>query len=155
VAENAAPGFVEANKTPKPSPRRSAEATERCDLLMNWDIGPIGIVGVIVGLIGICVAIRFKSRVRIACLVQQTQLLGGVQSILPNEIAVFYKDQKIQKLFKFNVIMWNSGNVPIRHRDIVEHDPIILVFSDEYSLLKASLLKCGSIEFGVGQRREG
>lgn len=73
-----------------------------------------------------------------------TQLLGRAKSILPDEVSILYEGKPIANIVRLNYIIWNSGNYPIRHDDIVPNSPITIVIGETGSLLKASILRRSS-----------
>jgi hypothetical protein len=103
----------------------------------------LGIAGLVVGIIGIVLAIYFyyrsKRKVRISYTVDRTQLLGGHANVLPQEVTISYGDAKINNLTKDNLIIWNSGTEPITRTNIIS--PTLICLPDDLKLLKISELK--------------
>src|SRR5207248_8227926 len=89
---------------------------------MTLDQG-VGVAGLVVALVGVLLAVYFyfrsKRKVRLSYHVEQTELLGGAASALPQEVTISYQNTPIQNLRKMNIIIWNSGNEPIKRADMV------------------------------------
>jgi hypothetical protein len=103
----------------------------------------LGIAGLVVGIVGILLAIYFyhrsKRRVRISYTVDRTQLLGGHANVLPEEVSILYGGERIDNLTKDNMIVWNSGTESITRIEIMS--PTLICLPDGLKLLKISLLK--------------
>jgi hypothetical protein len=109
-----------------------------------------GLAGTIIGiLLAIYFYFRSRRKVRLSYHVEQTELLGGSKSALPEEVSISYQNTPIRNLRKMNVIIWNSGSEPIRRADIVGDAPIRLKLPEESRLLKPSLLRISSQHNGV------
>jgi hypothetical protein len=109
-----------------------------------------GLAGTVIGiLLAVYFYLRSKRKVRLSYHVEQTELLGGSKSALPEEVSISYQNTPIRNLRKMNIIIWNSGTEPIRRSDIVGNAPIKLALPEGSRLLKPSLLKVSSDHNGV------
>src|SRR5437588_6215512 len=102
----------------------------------NW----LGVAELAIAIVGVLLAIYFYQKgrptVQLSQTMQQTQLLGISRGILPDEISISYNGRTISNLAKINLMLWNSGNVPIRHQDIIPDSPITINMPDKSHLLK-------------------
>ncbi|MGO4638977.1 hypothetical protein AB4Z43_11115 [Mesorhizobium sp. 2RAF45] len=101
-----------------------------------------GWVGVLVGAIGIAVAIytifrRTKGRL----LYQQTsiRLLDAGRSSLLNNVSVLYADKKVPRVSLTHVAIWNSGRSAVRSTDVSEHGPIKIELNGDGEILEATV----------------
>jgi hypothetical protein len=104
----------------------------------GWWIGPsIGLMGILIGYI-----LNRRSRIgpRLVYQQQALKLLGSTSSVLPEEVAIYFKNQKVPLLVRSHVVLWNSGTQTIRSSDIVSDDPIQIVVSHESQVLQARII---------------
>jgi hypothetical protein len=104
----------------------------------GWWIGPsIGFMGILIGYI-----LNRRSRIgpRLVYQQQSLELLGSTRSVLPEEIEIYFKNQKVPLLVRSYIVLWNSGTQTIRSSDIVSHDPIRIVVSQESRVLQARVV---------------
>jgi hypothetical protein len=102
---------------------------------LNW----LGVAELIVALIGVILAAYFyqksKHIIRISYFIEQIQLLGR-SPVLPDDVSIIYRGEAIPNVVKSNIIFWNSGNVPIRHDDIVPSSPITITPASATNIIK-------------------
>jgi hypothetical protein len=101
-----------------------------------------GWVGVLVGAIGIAVALytifrRTKGRL----LYQQAsiRLLDPRRNSLLNNVSVLYGDKKVPRISLTHIAIWNNGRSAVRSTDVSEHRPISLQLVGEGEILEASV----------------
>lgn len=97
-------------------------------------------VGWLIGLVGILAAAFFYWRSTIgARLVFQARgyhLIGGPEALLPGEVTISFKDTPVPRLTSAVIVFWNAGRATIRGADIVESDPIRIIFPEGTHLLR-------------------
>jgi hypothetical protein len=104
----------------------------------GWWIGPsIGLIGILIGYI-----LNRRSRIgpRLVYQQQALRLLGSASPILPEEVEIYFKNQKVPLIARSRVVLWNSGTQTIRSADIVSDDPIRVVVSQESQVLQARVI---------------
>ncbi|TGP82069.1 hypothetical protein EN870_07590 [bacterium M00.F.Ca.ET.227.01.1.1] len=102
-----------------------------------------GWVGVLVGAIGIAVAIytifrRTKGRL----LYQQTsiRLLDAGRNSVLDSVSVLYGDKKVPRVSLTHVAIWNSGRSAVRSTDVSEHGPIKFELNGDGEILDATIV---------------
>ena len=123
----------------------------------DWS-GPVGtVVSITLAVVSIILAIYFffrsRQKKKMAYFSYFVQLLGGADDVLPQDVAIFYKGEKIPNLIKANWTIWNSGNQPIRHEDIVPSAPILLALAPNAKILNATIAKVSLPQNGVTVRK--
>lgn len=112
-------------------------------LCMHIDIANHDWVGWAIGLIAVILAVFFyvKSRVvhRLAYQFEGRHLVGGEKAVLPDEVAVSYRGSIVPRLSASDLVIWNAGNQTLRGTDIVEKDPVRVIFSPESRILRAQV----------------
>ena len=104
--------------------------------------------GAIVGLAGVLLAVAFflyhkYSPVgpRIACHILHSRLIGGADQMLPQDLEMRFKGEKIERLTRTLVMLWNIGNRTVKHDDIVVSDWLRIDFDHETRALDAHIVK--------------
>jgi len=104
--------------------------------------------GAIVGLVGVLLAVAFflyhkfaPVGPRIACHFIHSRLIGGTDQILPQDLEMRYKGEKIERLTKTLVMLWNMGNRTVKRDDIVEGDWLRVELDRETRALDAQIVK--------------
>jgi hypothetical protein len=104
----------------------------------GWWIGPsIGLMGILIGYI-----LNRRSRIgpRLVYKQQALKLLGSTSSALPEEVEIYFKNQKVPLLVRSHVVLWNSGTQTICSSDIVGDDPIQIVVAHRSHVLQAHVI---------------
>jgi hypothetical protein len=60
---------------------------------------------------------------------------------LPAEVAVYFNDQRVERLTKTTLIFWNSGTSVLNGEDGVATDPIRICFNDGDRILSYKIIK--------------
>lgn len=104
-----------------------------------------GWVGSIIGLVGLIVAfILYRASKTISRPCFQTQairLIGREDQALPNDVEIYYKGKKVERLTKVNIVFWNSGKATIDGKNIIVDDPLRFEISEGEQILSANVLK--------------
>lgn len=83
--------------------------------------------------LGLIIAFVFylmaRTRSRINYQTSNLQIIGNVSLNLPQDFGVMLAGEKIENLHKSQIIFWNAGTTTIHERDIVQEDPLKVVFS--------------------------
>jgi hypothetical protein len=86
------------------------------------------ILGVIIGVIGIILAVVFywrtKETVRPVYAAQGSVLLGASAGGLPSSVEIRYDGMVIPTLYKYRVTFWNDGKRTLNGTDIAPSDPV-------------------------------
>jgi hypothetical protein len=101
----------------------------------GWWISPsIGLIGILIGYI-----LNRRSRIgpRLVYQQQALRLIGGSRSALPKEVEIYFRNQKVPRLARSPIALWNSGTQTIHGSDVVSHDPLRIVLSPESQRLQA------------------
>ncbi len=104
-----------------------------------------GWVGSLIGLVGIALAVvmyvRSKKIARTAYQCASLQLIGKDESNLPDEVVVTYKGISVSRLAKTMMVLWNNGTEVVDRKDIVDSDPVLIIFTEEVRILSYSVIK--------------
>jgi hypothetical protein len=103
-----------------------------------------GWVGVIVGIVGVIIAIITYKRSMIGGrLVYQWNSLNiiGKNEKTPDEIEIYYKGKKVPRIIKTRIILWNSGNKTVDGERIVKNDQLRLEFGNNEEIIRAYVQK--------------
>jgi hypothetical protein len=91
-------------------------------------LGRTDIIGVIIGVIGIILAIVFyvrsKEAVRPVYVAERSVLLGASEQGLPSAVEIRYDGMAISTLYKYSVAFWNNGRRTLNGADVAASDPI-------------------------------
>lgn len=69
------------------------------------------------------------------------QLIGSDRSLFPQEVRIFFDDVEVERLSTLTAFVWNAGAETIRGSDVVQSDPIRVVFSEGTQLLRARVVR--------------
>ena len=104
-----------------------------------------GWIGSLIGLIGLIAAILFyrTSRInaRLCFQVQALRLIGREYQALPDEIEILYKGNKVDRLTKVNIVIWNSGKATLDGNNLIKEDPVRFEVNKDERILSANVLK--------------
>jgi hypothetical protein len=106
----------------------------------------VGVIGLVVGIVGTIVAIYtfYATRIKreLLFLITAEDLISHSASVFPPELTILFNDLSIQSLSKHNILVWNSGNVPIRQNDFIKTNAAIeMTFSDPFRMLKLAIVR--------------
>jgi hypothetical protein len=106
----------------------------------------VGLTGLVVGVVGTAVAVytyyATRTKRELLFLITAAEIIGHSESMFPPELKIFFNDEPIQSLVKHNILVWNSGNVPIRHEDFIKQGaPVEMTFPDEFEMLKSAIVR--------------
>jgi hypothetical protein len=103
-----------------------------------------GWVGSLIGLTGFIYAIftykKSKIGSRLVAQMKSGRVIGR-NSSTPDEIEIFYKGNKVKRVIKTNIILWNSGTKTIFGSNIVGKDPLRIEVSPEEEIISFNILK--------------
>ncbi|MDP3120927.1 MAG: hypothetical protein Q8N01_10965 [Sulfuricurvum sp.] len=102
------------------------------------------VVGTIIGIIGIFSPKIFKNRAKPVFQKASLRLIGSEEDSLPENVEILFDGKRVNKLTRTNLIIWNDGNEVLRGDDIVEKDPLLILFDDgeilSYEVIKSNNL---------------
>ncbi len=106
--------------------------------------------GIVVGIISVAttiiVAMRY-ARISDPRFDSLTELKVGAGDDLPDEVAVYFEDNRVPRVSSTLLWFWNSGNRAIRRQDLVPEKPLTMTLVDaegEAEILDVSLRKATS-----------
>lgn len=123
--------------------------TERVDLILDfldrgWVGSVISLVGATLGIAGILVGYVFYRRSRIGPRLAYHQrfdrLIGGGKPLLPKEVEIYFAGQKVQRLTKTLLAIWNYGTATVHGSSVVSDDPIRFAFPEDVLVLKPRVI---------------
>jgi hypothetical protein len=103
----------------------------------------IGIVGILVGSILSYIFFR-KSRIgpRPTYQMAATRVIGNYSALLNKKVEIFFEGNKVERVSKTQIVLWNSGTSTINGSDIVSSDPINFIFSKESRIVDVTIISC-------------
>src|SRR5208282_4573761 len=69
------------------------------------------------------------------------RLIGIPDSRLTEDVEVLFKGQRVDRLTKTQIMLWNSGNQIVRGEDIVAADPLRFQFSEDAVVLDSKIIR--------------
>jgi len=101
-------------------------------------------IGTIIGIIGIVLAVifYFKSKPvsRINYQTSNLKIIGNISLKLPTDFEVTLSGEKIESLYKSQVIIWNGGTTTLYGKDIVEEEPLRVVFDKDTIIFNVAVV---------------
>ncbi len=120
---------------------RSAQAQDRGEV--NSMFRPEWL-NLLIALISLFLAYFFyrksRSEAKLYYETRTRHLIGGSKKILPDEVRISFKGLEVPRLSSSHIIFWNAGRVTIRQDDIVQSDPVRIVFSDRTLVLRSRVV---------------
>jgi hypothetical protein len=119
-----------------------------------------GWVGSLLGLLGLIAAIYFfrASRIsaRLCFQAQALRLIGREYQALPDDVEILYKGNKVDRLTKVNIAIWNSGKAMLDGKNLIKADPVRFEVNKDERILSANILKVTReyIKFNVNVNTE-
>jgi hypothetical protein len=111
----------------------------------GWVGSVIGGIGAIVGAVGIVAAIWTYRASRVGARpVYQTsslRLFGIPHSVLAKDVEVRFRGQRVERLTKTSLLLWNSGNEILQGSSIVASDPLRFEFPANSMIIDADIVK--------------
>lgn len=107
----------------------------------GWVGSLIGIVGTFAGILGLFFFKAAKAKPCPAYQVDTLRLIERRHHALPDEVSITYQGSLVQRLTKTNLIFWNAGTDTLHWSDVVNSDPIRIVFDEEAEILRANIIK--------------
>ncbi|RJX41044.1 hypothetical protein D3P09_03260 [Paenibacillus pinisoli] len=102
-----------------------------------------GYIGVIIGVIGIILSVYFYrkslNRPRPAYQMASMRVIEEVSDSNGN-IEIMFNGSKVDRVVKTQVAFWNAGSNTINSHDIVERDPIIIMYSEDSKILNYNII---------------
>lgn len=111
-------------------------------LSQNWVATLISLSGIIIG--GIISFIFYKKSIRKAIPVFQYRsdsIIGLNNSSHKEDISIYYKEKRVNRLSKLYVVFWNAGNQTLRGEDIAGDGKLKLNFEGEGEIVKSNIVK--------------
>jgi len=107
-----------------------------------------GITGSIIGIVGIILGSLLsyyffrKSKIgsRPSYQMAAIKLIGNYSTILNNKVEVYFEGEKVDRVSKTQIVLWNSGTSTIDGSAVVSSDTIRFVYEDQSSVLSALIL---------------
>lgn len=109
------------------------------------DVGTaLGIAGLIIGVLGIGIAINEGRKYRGPKLSFQYDgfsLIRSYDAVFPESIEVTFGGEKVPNLTHSQMVIWNHGGGPITKSDVSTKDPLLFDFGYENKILQAEIIK--------------
>ncbi|WP_340031143.1 hypothetical protein NSQ20_25550 [Paenibacillus sp. FSL K6-1122] len=105
------------------------------------------IIGAVLGtLLGAVVTYIFyliqRNRSRICYQTSNLKIIGNLDLNLPQDFEVTLSGERIESLYKSQIIVWNDGTNTIHKTDITEEDQLRVVFDTRTKIFDVSLVGC-------------
>jgi hypothetical protein len=105
------------------------------------------IIGAVLGtLLGAVVTYIFyliqRNRSRICYQTSNLKIIGNLDLNLPQDFEVTLSGERIESLYKSQIIVWNDGTNTIHKTDITEDDQLKVVFDSQTKIFDVSLVGC-------------
>jgi hypothetical protein len=101
--------------------------------------------GTIIAILGVGIAIYFYFKTRVVVSISSQmrgiRLIGSQAVAISPALTVLYHDQKVPRLARSEVVIWNDGNSTIKGGDIVQSDSLRLEFGTDVQILEASVVR--------------
>lgn len=101
--------------------------------------------GLITFLLGVLVSyIFFKQSLKESVPIYTSKtlkLIGKDNSLIPNDVKIFFKGHEIEQLSKSVIVIWNHGKKTLYESDIVKDDSLKIVFDDSVEILSTDVTK--------------
>jgi hypothetical protein len=115
---------------------------EVLDVLSHGWTGPLlGLFGILTGIIGIFANKIIKSKAEPVYQATALNLIGKEDSNLPNQVSVLYNDQKVERLTKTTIVLWNKGSEVLKGEDLVIDRPLCFQFDEDDNILSCEIIK--------------
>lgn len=112
-------------------------------------------LSLLIALISIFLAYFFyrksRSEAKLYYQYRTLRLIERSEKILPDEVRISFKGLEVPRLSSSHIIFWNAGRGTIRQNDIVQSDPVRIVFSDGTHVLRLRVVSStrATIAFAV------
>ncbi|WP_121642607.1 hypothetical protein [Bacillus vallismortis] len=103
-----------------------------------------GWVGTLIGLIGILLAFYFhkvSKKVNELTYTFKTERVVGKNNKTPEDIEIVFRGKPVERVTNTQITVWNSGNVTIEGKNIVEKDPLRILISEGQEIISATILE--------------
>ena len=103
-----------------------------------------GIAGLLIGVVGIAVAIFEGRKYRGPKLSYQYdgfRIIRSYDAVFPDSIEVTFGGNKVPNLTHSQIIIWNHGRGPITRTDVSSQDKLYISFGEEFKILQAEIVK--------------
>jgi hypothetical protein len=95
----------------------------------------LGIVGVLLTIVGIVLAVRSRTRARLAYQTRDLTLIGQPDATPYGDVSILFNGAPVPRLVVTRLALWNAGNTTVRHADLVENDPLTVCFEEKTTIL--------------------
>ncbi|MEC1268956.1 hypothetical protein P9C27_10465 [Bacillus vallismortis] len=103
-----------------------------------------GWIGSLIGFIGILFALysHYKNRkVNELTYTFKSERVVGKNNKAPEDIEIIFKGKSVERVTNTQMTVWNSGNVTIEGKNIVEKDPVRIEISEGQEIISATILE--------------
>lgn len=104
-----------------------------------------GWVGSAIGLTGILLSVLFfrrsKRKAKPSIQFSRITILSPRSEEVPSDVEILYKGNRIEQLFKTNVIFWNDGTETLHGSSLVDDSPIQIAFEEGETILRHQIVK--------------
>ncbi|MFZ4847414.1 hypothetical protein ACOYX7_17310 [Enterococcus casseliflavus] len=106
-----------------------------------------GWIGSLIGLFGILFAIYshyINRKVNELTYTVKSERVVGKNDKAPEDIEIIFKGKSVERVTNTQMTVWNSGNVTIEGKNIVEKDPVRIEISEGQEIISATILEKSS-----------
>ncbi|MEC3615201.1 hypothetical protein [Bacillus stercoris] len=103
-----------------------------------------GWIGSLIGFIGVLFALysHYKNRkINELTYTFKSERVVGKNDKAPEDIEIIFKGKSVERVTNTQMTVWNSGNVTIEGKNIVEKDPLRIEISEGQEIISATILK--------------
>lgn len=101
------------------------------------------VIGAVLGtILTILVSYFTRNKARIGYQTSNLKIIGNLGLNLPQDFEVTLSGEKIESLYRSQVIVWNDGKNTINRTDITKDDPLRVVLDSQTKIFNVSLVGC-------------
>jgi hypothetical protein len=95
----------------------------------------LGILGVLLTIVGLVLAVRSRTRARLAYQIRDLTLIGQPDATPYGDVRILFNGEPVRRLVVTRLAFWNAGNTTVRRADLVEKDPLAVCFEEKTTIL--------------------